>query len=232
MKTLKKKHIGIAAILLAVFSMTSCLKNKDNGVAPSYSWLSVINASPNIQKFDFVIDNQLVNNDAFSFTERLPYFNIYSGIRNIGIYKDQTTDSLRTGKLNALPGKIYSVYVTGQAPNCQFLTIKDSLTNPTTGKAQIRFLNLSVNSPALKLKYGVDSTLFSSETYKNHSDFVEIPAGKKYNFSVAPATGSGNSGTQSNVMIESGKIYTVWAKGIYDNTTVDSLKLGLKIQTN
>ncbi|HET8829969.1 MAG TPA: DUF4397 domain-containing protein, partial [Pelobium sp.] len=68
--------------------------------------------------------------------------------------------------------------------------------------------------------------------YKMHSDFVEIPGGKKYNFSVATEAGGGNTAAENNVMIESGKIYTVWAKGIYDNTTVDSLKLGLKIQVN
>nr|WP_294897484.1 DUF4397 domain-containing protein [uncultured Pedobacter sp.] len=231
-KSLKQKNIGLLAILLAVFSLSSCLKNNDNNAVPNYSWLSVINASPNLDKFDFAIDNQIVNSDSFGFTERLPYFNIYSGTRKIGIYKDQTTDSLRTGTLIAKPGEIYSLYVVGAAPNQEFLTITDSLTTPTTGKAQIRFLNLSVNAPALKLNYGVDSTLVNSVSYKGHSGFVEIPGGKNYNFSVAAATGSGNTATQSNVLIESGKIYTIWAKGFYDNTTVDSLKLGLKIQGN
>ncbi len=232
MNTLKQKNIGILAMLLAVFSLTSCLKNNDNNAVPNYSWLSVINASPNLEKFDFVIDNTLVNQDAFSFTERLQYFNIFAGTRKIAIYKDQTTDSLRTGTLVAKAGEAYSVYVVGEAPNHEFLTIKDSLKVPTTGNAQIRFLNLSVNAPALKLDYGVDSTLFNNVDYKMYSDFVEIPGGKKYNFTVATEAGAGNTGAEDNVMIESGRIYTVWAKGIYDNTTVDSLKLGLKIQVN
>jgi hypothetical protein len=232
MKNLKQKHIGLLAVILAVFSLSSCLKNDNNNVTPNYAWLSVINASPNLEKFDFVIDNQLVNNDSFAFTERLPYFNIFTGSRRIGIYKDETTDSLKTGTLIAKPGEIYSLYVVGLAPNQEFLTITDSLETPTTGKARVRFLNLSVNAPALKLNYGVDSTLINSVAYKGHSDFVEIPGGKKYNFSVATATGTGNTATESNVLIESGKIYSVWAKGVYDNTTVDSLKLGVKIQAN
>jgi len=236
MNSLKQKNIAFLAVLLAVFSLTSCLKNDNDYATPNYAALSVINASPKLEKFDFVIDNQLVNNDAFNFTERLPYFNIYSGSRRIGIYKDDTTDSLRTGTLIAQPGKIYSLYVVGEAPNHEFLTITDSLASPTTGKAQVRFLNLSVNAPSLNLNYGADSTLFSNVAYKGYSDFVEIPGGKKYNFSVGTeaniASGSGNIATESNVMIESGKIYTIWAKGIYDETTVDSLKLGLKIQKN
>ncbi len=233
MKTLKQKNIAIVAGFLAVFSLSSCLKNKDNAnVTPDYSALSVINASPNLQKFDFVIDNRLVNNDSFDLGERLPYFNIYSGTRSVGIFKDQTTDSLRTGKLVAEPGKIYSLYVVGSAPNHEFLAIQDSLVKPSAGKAQIRFLNLSVNAPALKLNYGVDSTLFNSVSYKGHSGFVEVPGGKNYNFTIAPATGSGNSAIKTAVKVESNKIYTVWAQGIYDNTTNDTLKLAVKIQEN
>ncbi len=234
MKNLKKRIIGILAVLLAVFSLTSCLKSNDNNAVPDYSWLSVINASPNLEKFDFVIDKRLVNDDSFSFTERLPYFNIYGGTRKIVIYKDQSTDSLRAGTLVAKSGEIYSLYVVGEAPNHEFLTITDSLKTPSTGKAQVRFLNLSVNAPALKLNYGVgvDSVLFSNVAYKKHSAFVEIPGGKKYNFSVATEAGTGNTATESSVMIESGKIYTIWAKGLYNNTTNDSLKLGLKIQKN
>ncbi|HEX7367133.1 MAG TPA: DUF4397 domain-containing protein [Pelobium sp.] len=235
MKNIKRSVVGVAAILLAVFSLSSCLKNNDNNVTPNYSWLSVINASPNLDKFDFVIDNKLVNDDSFAFTERLPYFNIYAGTRRIGIFKDQTTDSLRTGTLIAKPGEIYSLYVVGEAPNHEFLTITDSLNNPATDKAGVRFLNLSVGAPALKLSYGAgtDSVLFNNVAYKGHSNFVEIPGGKRYNFSVATAAGTGNTATENSVLIESGKIYTIWAKGYYNNTTaVDSLKLGLKIQKN
>jgi len=233
MKAFKQKNIAVIAVLLAVFSLSSCLKNNDdNNLTVNYSALSVINASPNLQKFDFVIDNRLVNEGEFDFSERLPYFNIYSGTRGIGIFKDQTRDSLRTGKLIAQAGKIYSLYVVGQAPNHEFLTIQDSLTKPSTGKAQIRFLNLSVNAPALKLNYGVDSTLFNNITYKGHSAFVEIPGDKNYNFTISTATGTGNSAVETNVKVESNRIYTVWAKGIYDNTTNDTLKLAVKIQEN
>ncbi|HET8829956.1 MAG TPA: DUF4397 domain-containing protein, partial [Pelobium sp.] len=147
MNSLKKRNIGLLAVLLAVFSLTSCLKDNDNNAVPNYSWLSVINASPNLEKFDFVIDNKLVNEDSFDFTERLPYFSIFSGPRRIAIYKDETNDTLRTGTLVAQFGKAYSLYVVGEAPNHEFLTITDSLTTPATGKAHVRFLNLSVNAP-------------------------------------------------------------------------------------
>ncbi|WP_442796101.1 DUF4397 domain-containing protein [Pelobium manganitolerans] len=232
MKSLKQRGIAGFVILLVVFTMSSCLKNNDDYVAPNYSWLSVTNASPNVEKFDFVIDNELVNNEYFSFGDRLSYQALYSGTRRIGIFKDGTTDSLRTGTLVAQPNKIYSLYVVGEAPNTQFLVTTDSIKEPTAGKARVRFMNLSINAPALKLNYGVDSTLFTNVAYKGYTDFVEIPGGKKYNFSVATEAGGGNSASQNAIMIESNKNYTVWAKGYYNGSTTDSLKLGLKIQEN
>jgi len=233
MKLLKLSNTSLIFGLLAVFTLSSCLKDKtgDNPV-PSYAALSVVNASPNLQRFDFVIDNRLVNDDAFDFSERLAYFNIFTGTRSIGIYKDQTKDSLRTGRLVAVSGKIYSLYVVGIAPNHEFLVVQDSLVRPATGKAQIRFMNLSPNAPALKLNYGLDSTLFNNIVYKGRTEFVEVTGGKNYNLSISPATGTGNTATQANVKIESNRIYTVWAKGIYNNTTNDTLKLAVKIQQN
>ena len=218
--------IGFAALT----TLSSCLKDSSNNAVPNYSALSVINASPGLQPFDFVIDNQIVNQGSFNFTERLPYVNIFSGIRKVGIYKDQTSDSIKTGTFTAQAGKFYSLYVVGQPTNLEFLTIQDSVKTPATGNAQVRFLNLSVNSPSLKLNYGVDSTLVNSLTYKAVSNFVEIPGGKKYNFSIKSDDANGKTAESSNVLIESGRVYTVWASGLYNNT--DSLKLGIKIQRN
>lgn len=225
----KQQHVKILALGFGLFALSSCLKDSDLA-SPDYSALSVINASPGLEPFDFAIDRQLINQGSFAYTTRLPYVDIYSGTRNIGIYKDQTTDSLKTGILTAEPGKIYSLYVIGQPSSLEFLTIKDSLTTPATGKAHVRFINLSINSPALKLNYGVDSTLFNNINYKSHTGFVEIPGGKTYNFSVNNTTNNGNTASNSSVLIESGRIYTVWASGLYNNT--DSLKLGLKVQRN
>lgn len=226
----KQKILKVGLIGLGVFTLSSCLKDSGDNFTPNYSALSIINASPGLQPFDFVIDNQIVNQGAFDFTERLPYVNIYSGNRKIGIYKDQTADSLKTGVIKAEPNKVYSVYVIGQPSSLEFLTIRDSTGAPAVGKAQIRFLNLSVNAPALKLNYGVDSTLFNSINYKNRSNFVEIPGGKSYNFTIKSDDANGKTAGSNNVLIESGKIYTVWASGLYNNT--DSLKLGIKIQKN
>ncbi len=235
---LNRKAVGILTLVLAVFTLSSCLKTKNDDIQQNASALAVINASPDLDKFDFVIDNNLVNSGSFSFSERLAYQNIYSGQRRIAIYKDETRDTIRTGTLTAQAGKIYSVYVVGPGVKPEFLIVKDSLSAPTAGKAHIRFINLSLNSPELKLNYGVggDSTLFSNVKYKKDTKFVEVAGGKKYNFTTSESSGASTVpvGAQNSVMIESGKIYTVWAKGYYDmlDTGADSLKLGLKVQLN
>lgn len=222
--------IGLLFATVITIGLSSCLKNNDNYVNPGFSALAVIHASPGLQSFDFVLDNQKINSDAFDYTERLKYFNIYSGNRGFGIFKAQTIDSIKTSILAAEPDKYYSLYVIGEASNPEFLTLADSLTAPATGMAKVRFLNLSLNSPSLTLNYGADSTLFSNTAYKEHSEFTEIEGGKNYNFASENSDGD-TKGTADNIPLQSGRIYTIWSTGIY-NSTSDSLKTGIKIQMN
>lgn len=232
MKNMSKGNTLLLAMLVAIFSLSSCLKNDSNDRVANRAALSVTNASPDIEKFDFVIGNEKINAGSFDFTQRLPYFSILSGKGKIGIYKDETKDSLLTANFVAETGKIYSLYVVGQAPHHEFLTITDSLSTPSTGKAKVRFINLSLDAPALDLKYDTDSVLFTTVAYKQHSAFVEIPGGKNYNFSISTQGESGTGVSENNVKIEGGKIYTIWAKGYYAIPSADSLKLGIKIQEN
>jgi hypothetical protein len=229
-----KKHLifYLSGIIL-LFSLSSCLKNTDN-VSPNIAALSVIHASPGLQKFDFVINNQRINSTPFDYSQRLPYFNIYGGIRTFGIFKPQSTDSIKLGSFEAQSDKYYSIYVIGKAANPQFLVLTDSLTQPSAAKANVRFLNLSPDAQALSLSLSKnneqDSTLFSNLNYKSHSAFTGIDGGKIYTFKIK----SGNENTVEtleNVNIESGRIYTIWSKGLI-NSTNDTTKMGIMIQPN
>ncbi|MBK0384173.1 DUF4397 domain-containing protein [Pedobacter sp. SD-b] len=235
-KISKKKYLihGLAAIAL-MFSLSSCLKNNNDNATPNIAALSVIHAAPGLQSFDFVINNQRVNSAPFNFSERLPYFNIYGGNRTFGIFKAGSADSIKTGNFLAESGKFYSIYVIGQATEPQFLILKDSLTVPTVGKARVRFLNLSPDAPALSLSLKStsnpsDSTLFSNQTYKSQSLFTEIDGGKTYSFTTRSNSETAVA-TLDNVNIESGKIYTIWSKGLISSTN-DTTKVGLKVQQN
>ncbi|MEO5909306.1 MAG: DUF4397 domain-containing protein [Pelobium sp.] len=225
-----KSKMGLLLAIGLTISLSSCLKNNDDYVDQNFSALAVIHASPGLQPFDFVLDKQKINSDAFDYSERLNYFNIYSGNIAFGIFKTQTVDSIKTGILVAQPNKYYSVYVIGEASNPEFLTIADSLTAPKAGMAKVRFLNLSLNSPALNLSYGAESTLFSNTAYKAHSEFTEIEGGKNYSFTIENSSGE-VKGSADNIPLQSGRIYTIWSTGIY-NSTSENLKTGIKIQMN
>ncbi len=230
-----KKWLPQAAFMMmtvTMLSLSSCLKSNNDQLNTNTSALAVIHASPGLVPFDFYLDGQRLNTyQAFNYSNKLNYVNIYSGARKFGIYKSQTSDSIKTGVLNAEIDKYYSIYVTGEAANPEFLILDDELKTPATGKAQVRFLNLSVNAPGMTLSAGADSTLFSDVAYKSHSSFKDIPAGKNYTFTTYPSNDPEAKTTISDFPIASNHIYTIWSGGIYDSTT-DSLKVGLQIQAD
>lgn len=232
-KIFMKRHLFYLAGVVLLFSLSSCLKNNEN-TKPNIAALSVIHASPGLQKFDFLINNQRINSSPFDYSQRLPYFNIYGGIRTFGIYKAQSTDSIKLGSFEAKSDNYYSIYVIGQAASPQFLVLTDSLTQPSAAKANVRFLNLSPDAPALNLSFsqneGQDSTLFSNLNYKSHSAFVGIGGGKTYTFKIKSADQT-TMATVEKVNIESGRIYTIWSKGLV-NSINDTTKIGIIIQPN
>lgn len=230
---MKKHLLPYLASVVLLFTLSSCLKNDEN-TNPNIAALSVIHASPGLQKFDFVVNNQRINSSPFDYSQRLPYFNIYGGTRTFGIYKVQSTDSIKLGSFEAKSDNYYSIYVIGQATNPQFLVLTDSLTQPSAAKANLRFLNLSPDAPALSLSLsqneGQDSTLFSNLNYKSHSAFTGIKGGKTYTFKIKSADQT-TLATVEDVNVESGRIYTIWSKGLI-NSTNDTTKVGIIIQPN
>lgn len=223
------RNLAILSVLL-VTTLSSCLKGNDDFQNPDLSALSVIHASPGLQAFDFVLDGQRINSTSFDYTERLPYVSIYSEPSQFGIYKSQTTDSIKTGSFTPTVNKYYSIYVVGESTQPEFLIVADSLLAPAQGKAKVRFLNLSLNAPALNLNYGADSTLATNVSYKSHSDFIEINGGSSYNFSLTDANGNVKA-TSNNVPIQSGRTYTIWSNGVY-NSSESNNATSLVIQAN
>lgn len=223
----------IAALTLSAV-LTSCAKDFDNTPAPAVSGLNVIHASPTAEKFDFFVGSTRGNNQDFFFGKKLGYFDLYSGTSKITIAKKGTTTALTTDNFTFQPQLGYSLFVIGKVDSLKFLMVKDSLTRPAIGKANIRFVNVSPDAPALNLAI-VDAAadtkdIFTDKAYKQYSDFSTVNASEKVTFVVKNKTTGVVEATLPNVKIESEKIYTIWAKGL--KAATDSTKLGLAIFTH
>lgn len=220
--TAAKTFVAVSVLL----TLTSCLKNNNDYTPQQVAAVSVFHASPGTQAFNFITDRG-TGSGPFTFSSRT-FYNLYAaGQRTISIRKiGGAQDTLRTGTVNLEADKFYSIYIVDQAPNPNFLIIRDSLTSPAAGKAKIRFINLSPDAGALSLTTASDSLLFNTTAYKVHTAFSDITGNKTYTFKIK--NNGTDKATRQNVEIKTGRVYTIWAKGI-ENTTNDTLKTGIQV---
>ncbi|TDQ09520.1 DUF4397 domain-containing protein [Pedobacter metabolipauper] len=218
----------IAALTLSAV-MISCTKNDEYYQQP-ISGLSVIHASPTTELLDFYVDNTKANTADFAYTNKIDYLNLYSGNRRLSISKKGTTTSVISEMFNLDPQFGYSLFVIDRFEAAKFLLLKDDLTAPAAGKARVRFVNLSPDAAALNLNIaGKDTDLFTNKLFKEYSTFEPIDAADNVTFNVKGADGTVETKIE-NVKIESGKIYTIWVKGL--KAATDDKKLGVAVFTH
>ncbi|MGY4383416.1 hypothetical protein ACVWYN_000435 [Pedobacter sp. UYP24] len=217
----------ITALALTA-TLGSCMKD-DNFTPQPVAGLSIINASPNTTKFDLYVDNAKASLPVdLSYTTKIDYLNLFPGTRQLSIRKkgEQTVIKAESFTLDATVG--YSLFVAGQLENVSLLLLKDDLTLPAVGKARVRFVNLSPDAPALNLAIaGKETDLFTNKSFKEYSTFETIDAAEKLTFNLKNKETGATEATLADVKIESGKIYTIWVKGL--KAATDDTKIGLAV---
>jgi hypothetical protein len=159
------------------------------------------------------------------------------------INKDGNT-SMGANNFNVRQGRSYSTFLIdtlGRSGGHRVLQFEDNLTAPSSGRANVRFINLSPNAPEVYLSIQADSSDFynllippstpnaslpstSVRRYaetsrrigadnKDFALFVSVPAGT-YDLNVS-RTGSKELVTPlSGTVFSAGKIYTVYLRGL------------------
>lgn len=214
MKTTKQLlQIFLAGALL--ITVSSCTKIKDDNVAPPIAALNIINAMPDAPAVTYYADQNRIGYDLFAYTQQTQYLNAYAGKRIIGVYDGQTKKKSDTVTMKA--SRFYSLFVSGQWVAPEYVLLEDSLTRPAAGKATIRFVNMSIGAPSLDLAIA-DSTVVSGRVYKQNSAFVPVTAGKSYQFVIREHGSAQAKITLPAQTLDQGRIYTIWARGIYTQT--------------
>jgi hypothetical protein len=234
MRTLTNIKSSIKLLFAAVTvsaMLVSCSKDFDDTPAPAVSALNIINAVPSAESLDFFVDNTKANSEEFSFTKRLGYYNLYAGDRQLSINKKGTSTPVLTEKFTMQPERFYSLFVIDRFESPKFLLVKDSVSLPATGKANLRFINLSPDAPVLNLAIaGAATDLVTDKAYKQYSEFMAVDASPKVTFNVKNKETGAIEASLADVKIESGRTYTIWVKGLKSST--DNNKLGLTIFTH
>lgn len=217
----------IAAIALTSL-LGSCMKHEDFTPQP-VAGLSIIQASPTTEKLDFFVGSTKPSQAVgLSYTDKVDYLNLLPGNRQLGVTKKGEQTPLKSESFIIDANFGYSAFIVDQLEDISILLLKDDLTQPETGKARIRFVNLSPDAPALNLAIADKETdLFTNKLFKEYSTFESIDAAEKVTFNLKDKETGEVEATLADVKIESGRIYTIWVKGL--KAATDDTKIGLAI---
>jgi hypothetical protein len=192
--------------------------------------ISVIDASPDAGNLDFYLDQNRANGYPLSFGNGLAYLQAYTGKRTAAFYKSGTNTLVKSDTITLKANNYYSLYLANYAAKPDYLFLTDTIAQPAAKMANVRFVDVSTDAPAVDLGIKGGALITTNKNYKGYSSFISIKADTTYTFEVRPKGTSNVLVSQSNVVIRSGSIYTIWLYGLAAAT--DNTRISLGIQRN
>lgn len=201
----------------------------DLTVAAPKSNVLVVHASPDAPGVDLLVDDVKVNSAPLTFPNNTGYLEIEAGDRNVKVNVANTSNSVIDVTLNYAADMNYTVFAVDYVANISAIRLEDDLTAPAPGNAHIRFVHLSPNAPAVDITLTNGTVVFGNKAFKEATAFTPLPAAS-YNLQVRLAGTSDVVLDLPGIVLEDGKIYTVFAKGLVGGT--DEQALGAEIIVN
>lgn len=216
-----KKQFAIFATVAALtgaFLFSACGKKE---TVKQYAWLDVIQTSPEAPGLNVFLDSATkLNSFVLTLGANTGYQRVdpLQKIFNAYTYRLNAKDTLLfTTNISIKGSANYSLFIIDSLKKISTLLIEDDLHTPPTGKAYVRFLNLSPNGPRIDVANQGGSVVSWNIPFKEVRGFTELKAGV-YNLEMR-RTGSDTLVARMPPMVfNSGKVYTVYAKG-FDSTT-------------
>lgn len=152
---------------------------------PGFAYIRVFHASPGSPEVDIYANGKKVAN-RLAYGQFTDYISVSAGMYIIEAFPVGLKDTpILSVRLPIKDNKVYTLAVIGILPNIGVLPIEDEYQNLYPNRANIRFINLSPNAPALNLALRSGRNLFTDINYTEASDYIQIPSGN-YNFVVKP----------------------------------------------
>jgi len=190
------------ALLITVFS--ACKKNEENDNM-LVAAVAVTNAASTSQ--DVYFDNQKANSSAMTHGQTIGYISV-SGSPTISFKTSGTADVNGTTATSFMPGKYYNVFY---ADDKSVTVYENDRTTPSSGKARIRFINLSAGvGSSADFAIAGGAKIVSGLTYKAASAYQDVDAASSYSLYTG---GSASVLLSLPITLSSGGIYTLYITG-------------------
>lgn len=227
---MKKNFLAICGLFCAALFFASCDKKEDDT-----SNLMIVNASPNGGSVDASANGSVIVTN-LAYPSNSGYKAVASGTTNIIVTQSGTTNQILNGTLAMSADSYYTLYVIDSAHERKATYTQDDLSAPSSGKAKVRLLHLSPNSPNVDVTInGNSSAAFNSRGYNDIAsnasffNFTEVDAAG-LNLQVKLTGTSTVLATIPTINLQAGKIYTLIIRGFSGGTGTQAL--GVEVITH
>ncbi len=228
---MKTSQILTALFFTSVF-LLSCNKG-DPILNDGTATVMIINASPDAPAVDVYSDVNKINSTPISYSTPTDYLSIASGSNTFTVKQAGTVNVLfTTAAISSTKNSSYSFFIVDSAAKSSLLRLTDNFSTPATGKTNFRLLHLSPNTGNVDfiLRSGTDSIAIVNKSFKEVSDLYAVD-GKTYTVKVKLTGTQTVIAEATGVILNSGKVYTLFLKGFFGGT--GSAALGVQsIQNN
>lgn len=189
----------------------------------------VVHASPDAPGVDLLLDGIVVNSQALLFPDNTGYLSAGAGTRSIKVNASGTSTTVIDATLTLDANAAYSIYAADVLSNITPVVLEDDLSAPASGKAHVRFIHLSPDAPAVDITLTDGTVVFGDIEFKESTAFTPLDAAS-YDLQVRLAGTTSIVLDLPGIILEDGKIYTVFAKGLVNGN--GNQALGAEIIVN
>jgi hypothetical protein len=209
-----KKFILFLTVVSSVFFLTACDDDSPTESSdPDKAQVMVVHASPDAPAVDLLVDGSVAGT-GLAFPQNTGYLEVTAGTRNVQVNVSVTNPAITVLQLPVVveKDKNYTVFAIDSVANLSVLPVEDNLTAPAAGNAHVRFFHLSPNAPAVDITDVAGNIVFGDRSFTEYTEFTPLPAGT-YNLQVRAQGTSTVVMDLPGIVLENGKIYTVFARG-------------------
>lgn len=213
--------------LLAISLFSSCKKNDPYDFEDTIAAdINFINASPDAPAAQLYVEDVLRTPSSVAYGQASGYNKTFLGDQDVVIKSTSGEATLSSSHVQFDAYGSYTFFLVGQNSSLGLITVTDDLTAPAAGKAKIRFVNASPNAASASLSIG-GNIIATNQSFRAVSPSVEIAAGTYAVVLTNVASGITTTNTTAGASFQSGKIYTVYAKGLVGNTSTATFTAGI-----
>jgi hypothetical protein len=181
------------------------------------SYIRVLHASPGASGVDVYANGNLIARN-LRYRNFTPYLKVTPGAYNIRVYRfGTTTNPIVSTNVTLNPGAIYTAAAIGRPVNIGLFLISDTRVPVSQSRANVRFIHLSPDSPALDITLPDGRILFSNVGYRGVTNYIPLNPGR-YTIQARLAGTNNVILRVPNIVIRPGLNLSIYAVGLSKGT--------------